>query len=52
MGGGAHTPVGMRGWSQVVFRRDDDGSRHVFSFDQLLEHLDDWERASEHRLQG
>jgi hypothetical protein len=39
-------PVGMRGWSQVVFRRDSDRSRHVFSIDYLLAHLDDWERAS------
>ena len=45
--GTAYTPVGMRGWSQVVFRRDGDASRHVFSIDQLLTHLEDWERASE-----
>jgi hypothetical protein len=38
------TPVRMRGWSQVVFRRDYDGSRHVFSIDYLLQHLRDWER--------
>ncbi len=39
------TPVGMRGWSQVVFRRDSDGSRnHYFSIDYLLGHLDDWEK--------
>jgi hypothetical protein len=36
----------MRGWSQVVFRRDSDRSRHVFSIDYLLAHLDDWERTS------
>jgi hypothetical protein len=37
-------PVGMRGWSQVVFRRDDDLTAHYFSIDYLLQHLDDWER--------
>ncbi|HEV8629579.1 MAG TPA: hypothetical protein VGV61_04615 [Thermoanaerobaculia bacterium] len=44
LAGNAFTPVAMRGWSQVVFRREPDGSRHVLSFDQLLAHLDDWER--------
>jgi hypothetical protein len=38
-----YTPIGMRGWSHVVFRRDRDRSRHVFSLDYLLRHLDDWE---------
>ena len=38
-----YTPTGMRGWSHVVFRRDRDNTRHVFSLDFLLRHLDDWE---------
>jgi hypothetical protein len=38
-----YTPTGMRGWSHVIFRRDRDRTRHVFSLDYLLEHLDDWE---------
>jgi hypothetical protein len=38
-----YTPTGMRGWSHVVFRRERDRSRHVFSLDFLLRHLDDWE---------
>jgi hypothetical protein len=38
-----YTPTGMRGWSQVVFRRERDRSRHIFSLDFLLRHLDDWE---------
>lgn len=42
-----YTPTGMRGWSQVVFRRDGKGSRHMFSIDYLLRHLGDWERQSE-----
>jgi hypothetical protein len=41
-----YTPTGMRGWSQVIFRRDDDGSRHGFSIDYLLRHLNDWERPA------
>jgi hypothetical protein len=47
LAGRAYTPVGMRGWSQVLFRRDADGTRHALSVDQLLTHLDDWERSSE-----
>ncbi len=39
-------PIGMRGWSQVVFRREGDRTRHTFSIDYLLAHLDAWERAS------
>lgn len=37
-----YVPVGMQGWSHVVFRRASDRSRHVMSLDHLLEHLDDW----------
>jgi hypothetical protein len=40
------TPVGMRGWSHVVFRRDEDGSRRVFSIDYLLNHLPSWEKPA------
>lgn len=45
MNGEKYTPIGMRGWSQVVFRRNTDGTRHLFSIDRLLNHLDDWERS-------
>ena len=38
-----YTPTGMRGWSHVVFTRDRDQTRHVFSLDTLLRHLDEWE---------
>lgn len=41
--GETFTPVGMRGWSHVVFRRDRDATRHAFSLDFLLRHLEDWE---------
>jgi hypothetical protein len=34
-------PVGMSGWSRVVF--DWSGTRHVMSLDALLPYLDDWE---------
>ena len=45
------TPVGMRGWSQVVFRQDGQRGHHFFSIDYLLNHLEDWEkgRLSERR---
>jgi hypothetical protein len=38
-----YTPTGMRGWAHVIFRRDRDNTRHVFSLDYLLGHLDSWE---------
>jgi hypothetical protein len=38
-----YTPTGMRGWSHVVFRRERDNTRHTFSLDFLLRHLDTWE---------
>ena len=50
--GSAYTPVAMRGWSQVVFRREPDGGRQVMSIDQLLTHLDDWERTSERQARS
>jgi len=37
------TPLGTRGWSRVVFRRDGDGKQHSLSLDALLPHLDAWE---------
>jgi hypothetical protein len=43
--GERYTPTGMRGWSQVIFRRDADNSRHLFSIDHLVSRLDDWERG-------
>ncbi|HWK89435.1 MAG TPA: hypothetical protein VNP72_05545, partial [Longimicrobium sp.] len=42
--GRLYTPTGMRGWAAVVFRADDDGSRHVFGIDTLIGHLRNWER--------
>ena len=45
VGGRAYTPVGLRGWSEVVFRSDD-GHRQSVPVDRLLAHLDRWERES------
>lgn len=47
--GAWHQPVGMRGWTHVVFRRERDGKRAVRSLDALLTHLDAWDRSSERR---
>lgn len=44
MNGMWYKPTGMKGWSRVVFRRREDGTRHVFSLDYLLDHLAAWER--------
>ena len=36
-------PVGMSGWSAVVFRREDN-RREVIAIDDLIHRLEDWER--------
>jgi hypothetical protein len=36
-------PVGMSGWSAIVFRREDD-SREVIAIDDLVDRLHDWGR--------
>lgn len=41
-----YVPMGMRGWSQVLFRREDDRTLHVFGIDFLIDHLRDWERSA------
>ena len=41
-----YTPTGMQGWSHVVFRRERDGTRHVFSLDELMDHLRGWGTGS------
>ncbi|HEX2092094.1 MAG TPA: hypothetical protein VHG28_06810 [Longimicrobiaceae bacterium] len=46
MAGRRYTPTGMRGWSQVIFRRDEDRSRHVFGIDYLVGHLGDWQQPA------
>ena len=37
-------PIGMRGWSEVVFRKEGERSHRFYSIDFLLAHLDAWER--------
>jgi hypothetical protein len=49
LGGEKYLPVGMRGWSQVVFRRERDASRHILSIDFLLQHLRAWSGAGARR---
>lgn len=46
MNGFWYKPTGMKGWSRVVFRRREDGTRHVFSLDYLLDHLAEWEKLN------
>jgi hypothetical protein len=43
LNGRRYIPTGMKGWSHVVFRREGDRTRHAFSLDFLLRHLDRWE---------
>lgn len=40
--GTTYKPLRLRGWSEVVFARPSDGTRHVFSLDFLADHLDAW----------
>ena len=42
LGNERFTPVRMRGWSRVVFRRQSDGARTVLPLDTLVKHLHDW----------
>jgi len=42
LGSDWYAPVGMEGWSRVVFERERDGTRHVFSLDFLLPRLQQW----------
>jgi hypothetical protein len=37
-----YAPTAVRGWTQVVFRRRSDGSRRVYTLDDLIAHLRDW----------
>jgi hypothetical protein len=45
LGGELYTPVGMRGWTRVVFMRETDATTRTLSIDFLLDHLDNWERS-------
>ncbi len=37
-------PVGMHGWSHVIFRGERGGTTRTYSMDYLVRHLDAWER--------
>jgi hypothetical protein len=50
MSGAWHKPVGMKGWTHVVFRREHDGARRVRSLDDMLTHLDAWDRTANRRV--
>ena len=43
--GAWHRPVGMRGWTHIVLRRESDGVRRIHSLDDLLALLDVWDHA-------
>ena len=49
MDGSWHRPIGVRGWTHVVFRRERDGVRRVMSLDEMLAHLDAWDRTADRR---
>ena len=42
-------PVGMRGWSHVIFRRQRDRKRKVWSLDEVLARADRWEHGERRR---
>jgi hypothetical protein len=50
IGGQWHKPVGMKGWTHVVFKRERDGARRVRSLDDMLVHLDAWDRSANRRV--
>jgi hypothetical protein len=43
MNGQRLQPVGMSGWSAIVFKREDQ-RREVIAIDDLVDHIDEWER--------
>jgi hypothetical protein len=50
MDGSWHRPIGVQGWTHVVFRRERDGARRVLSLDEMLAHLDAWDRTADRRM--
>jgi hypothetical protein len=44
MNGQSWRPVAMKGWSRVVFAADRNGHRRIMGIDELIRHLDDWEK--------
>jgi hypothetical protein len=50
VGSELYAPVAVRGWSHVVFRRERDRARRVWSLDEVLARADRWERRRRPRL--
>lgn len=50
LAGAWHRPVGMKGWTHIVFRRERDGARLVVAMDDLLAHLGSWDRSANRRV--
>jgi hypothetical protein len=44
--GASFTPIGMKGWSRIVFQRDSDKKRITVALDDLLEHLPAWRQTA------
>jgi hypothetical protein len=44
--GASFTPIGMKGWSRIVFQRDSDKKRITLALDDLLEHLPSWRQTA------
>lgn len=42
-----YLPTGMRGWSHVICRREDDGTRHVLSIDRIANFGEVWDEGIE-----
>jgi len=38
-----YSPIGMKGWYHAIFRRDSDGAERLFTIDQLLQKMNDWQ---------
>lgn len=43
--GESYIPRGIKGWSRIVFDRERDGARIIMPFDDLLQHVEQWERS-------
>jgi hypothetical protein len=41
----SYTPIGMKGWSRILFRRDIDKTKHIMAIDKLISHIEDWEKC-------
>jgi hypothetical protein len=48
-GGRTWRPVGMHGWSEVVFERVPDRLRRTVPIDDLVRHLDEWREGGRRR---